>query len=233
MRFSLQFWRFAVFIGLVLGQLAGPAQAQLGVLLHRQQPNRQFGFSSDTEFSDNFGNITSELMADRFILGQGAEWRWTVFHGFYGGQFIPSDPEPPPVESFLVRLYSEENGLPGQVLHEEQFSSADRQPTGAFVSSDPIRREYRYQVKFSTGVALLPNVPYWLAIAQINDPTSNFRWETATGGELAGQYPIGNPWVVSTLGQLAYELRTPEPTSALLLALGVVALCSRRRLARN
>ncbi|MCK6457867.1 MAG: hypothetical protein L6Q92_15215, partial [Phycisphaerae bacterium] len=75
------------------------------------------------------------------------------------------------------------------------------------------------------------NTDFWLEVSQVGDPFSTFRWETSSGGELAVQAPMGNPWTLISPGQLAYELWTPEPTTGALgvLAWMIVARRTRRR----
>ncbi len=206
-----------------------PVRADL--VLHRQAPSRGFGISSDTEYANDFGNPTSALTADRFSLAQptSAACR-IVFWSFYGTSFAPTDPDPPLTETIRVRLYSESAGLPGEVLDEASFADPPRVFTGFLVNEFPRRKEYKYQVDLPTCWNLTANTNYWIEVAQVGDLDSVFRWENASGGEFANQFPIGAPWRISTLvASMAYEIRTPEPGSGALLVFGVGFLLKRRR----
>jgi hypothetical protein len=207
----------------------GAARGQVGdELLHAQPPNRLFGQTADTEFTDDFGNVTGALRADRFRLLRfdPVTVRRVVWWGFYGGLEEPVDPPPPDIETMRVRFYRHRISLPGELLFEETFINPTREWTGRIVSSQ--RKEYRYEVWLTQGFEAQPLTFYWVEVAQIGDPTSRFRWENSDGGEYAVQFPIGSPWQLNVGIQLAYELWTPEPTSAALLGLGFIGAVMRR-----
>ncbi len=212
--------------------LEAPAFGQLGALIYRQQPNRNFGFVSDTLFRDDFGQVQGSLYADRFQVPAAASLGQLVWYGHYGTPDQGFDPEPPLIESFRIRIWSQVSSpfpiqqLPNEVLYETTSDDVHRELTGLLVF--PGRREYRYLLDLPFTFSIQPGAPYWLEVAQIGDVNSVFRWESSTGGERAFQFPVGSAWQLSGGGQLAYELRVPEPGSIALMGLAV-ALVSRAR----
>jgi hypothetical protein len=219
--------RIAAYLGifLALGWLCPPAAGQVPMLLHSQPPNRLFGYTSDTAARDNFGNPSGQLVADRFVLAQGGGVCKTIWWGFYGSDF-DQVPEPAPQnESFMVRLYQESAGLPGALLWERIFDDPSRVATGRYIATGAGPPEYRYEISWPDCFEAQPGVNYWVTVAQLNLLSSRFRWETATGGEFALEFPLSSPWrVISGFGQLAYELWTPEPASFSSLALGLCGI---------
>lgn len=213
----------------LVATFAGSAAAQLEQVLHSQPPNRLFGYTSDTLVLDDFGNPTGQLIADRFVLNQTAEVTRASWFAFFGGMF-ELDPPPPATETVRVRFWSDAGGLPGVVLAEQSFENPSRTFTGFFVALSPARREYRYNVPLSPGFTAQAGTAYWIEVAQIGDVNSRFRWENSNGGENAVQFPLGTPWRVTTEGQMAYELRTPEPASLLLIVTAALGgVCRRPR----
>jgi hypothetical protein len=216
---------------MLAGGPAAPAAEQLGPLVYSQPPNRLFGFGSDTAYIDDFGRLQSAIYADRFTLTQTHTIQQLVFYGFYGTQNQGYDPDPPASEAFIIRFYNERGVFPpfppADLLYEEIHADVTRTLTGFLAAG---RREYRYVVNLDQAFSASANTPYWVSIAQYEDPFSVFRWETSSGGELAFQFPIGSPWQLAGGNQLAYELRLPEPGCGALLFGGVLAAVSRRRL---
>lgn len=206
------------------------AATQSDTLLYRQTPNRGFGYASDTLATDDYGTTFGSLIADKFILLQGSSSVCRVIgFGFYGGVDILLDPPPPLTETMRIRFYADTIGLPSELLQEAVFVNAPREWTGATVAVSPRRKEYRYEFDLPSCLQASPGTPYWLEIAQIGDPDSLWRWESANGGEFAVRFPIDTPYrIVNGLGQLAYELRTPEVSSLSFLGLAVMVLLARR-----
>lgn len=216
----------------LVATFAGSAAAQLEQVLHSQPPNRLFGFESDTLLRDDFGTPTGQLIADRFVLNQTAEVTRASWFAFFGGVIEMVDPGPPATEQVRVRFWSDTGGLPGQVLAEQTFDNPSREFTGFTVAVTPRRKEYRYNVPLSPGFTAQAGTAYWIEVAQLGDVNSRFRWEnSSTGGEYAVQYPLDTPWRVGGIaGQMAYELRTPEPaSSSLLVTAALGSVCRRPR----
>ncbi len=214
---------------LAAGWLCVAQLATAETLLHRQAPGRTFGISSDTALLDDFGRPTSELVADKFTLAESADACRVNAWALYGGSDPFLDPPPPATETIRVRVYQDAAGLPGAVLQEELFLNPPRTWTGMFVALSPLRKEHLFELALSDCFAAEGGVSYWLEVAQVGDVQSRFRWENSnTPGEYAVQFPIGDPWHITTgSGQMAYELWTPEPCTGAMLALGFGVMLRR------
>jgi len=219
--------RASIVVAAVLS-LGGPAFGQLGALIYSQPPNRAFGFTSDTAFQNDGGQIQGSIYADRFSIATDRSIGQISWFGLYGSQFGPIQ-DPPSDEAFRIRFHDQHGTFPSSppddVLYEELFSNPLRDPTGFFVSGG--FPEYRFVVNLSKRFEVLASKLYWLEISQVGEPSSYFRWESSSGGERAFQFPVGSAWQISGGGQLAYELRVPEPGSGVLV--GLVWLILRRR----
>lgn len=204
------------------------AAGQADILLHRQAPGRTFGVTSDTSYLDDFGNPSGALHADRFSLPTTSSICRVRAFVFFGGTGV-IDPGPPETEYVRVRVFSDSAGLPGHLLDEENFFNPQRELTGSLISIVSPRREYIYTLPLDECFAADAGTLYWLEISQVGVIDSRFRWENSnTPGEFAIQFPIGTDWRLSSSGQLAYELWTPEPCSGALLALGLTCMFHRR-----
>lgn len=227
---SFRLLSVALAIAVPLAGSRSLAAEQTDVLLHRQSPNRFSGYYADTAYLDDAGSLSAQLVADRFVISQNSNACRLAWWGFFGGIAPLVDPPPPVSEKMQVTIYEELGGLPGTVLYQQEFLNLARVWTGSFVGLGPLRREYRYDVTLSECVPIEAAKPYWIQIAQTNkDPDSLFRWESSNGGEFAVRFPIDSPYrLITNLGQLSYELTTPEPCSGALLALAFARLLKRR-----
>ena len=212
-----------------------PAFGQLGPLIYSQLPNRNFAYASDTAILNDFGQLDSEINADRFSLFSAAEIKQFVWWGVYGPQLGPVQP-PPTNESYRIRIY-DQNGTfppnlpPANILYEVTVANPLREETAFLVSGG--FPEYRFVANLAQSIQLQGSTPYWLEISQLGDPQSYFRWETSPGaGALAYQHPEGTAWNVGP-GDVAYQLHIPEPLTGGMLALAVFSEALRRRRGRR
>lgn len=205
------------------------AAEQTDILLHQQAPGRTFGYASDSLYLNDSGQPFSELIADKFSLSQSLPVCRLKWFGFYGGNGI-LDPGPPQSESFRIQIRADAGGLPGTSLSDTIANDPIREWTGFLIGIQAARREYVYQTSLPQCFTPVAGHSYWVEISQLGDIGSLFRWEGSnTSGEFAFQAPIGTGYrLIEGLGQLAYELRTPEPCSGALLGLGCAYLLRRR-----
>lgn len=215
--------------GAVLSAQAAMAAEQTDIVLHQQAPGRTFGYASDSLYLNDSGQPFSELIADKFSLSQSLPVSRLKWFGFYGGTGI-LDPGPPQIEAFRIRILSDAQGLPGTSLVDQLVENQSRSWTGQLINIAAARREYVFEATLDACFVPQPTENYWLEISQRGDLESLFRWESSnTPGEFAFQAPIGTDYrLIEGLGQLAYELRTPEPYSGSLLGFGCACLLRRR-----
>jgi hypothetical protein len=208
-----------------LAVASGPALAQIVV---DHQPTQRGGPAADTDFINMFGQRRWQLVADDFMLSSPAELRRVSAWGFY------SEDNPPGQETMRIRFYDARpvDGLPGNILYEQEFTSFSRVATGRVVFVGILPREFFYTFDLPTPLALAAGTPYWFELTQLGDVTTTFRIETS--GPSAEMHSFLNSavtdWTPST-SNLAFQLSTiPEPASGCLLsALVLTAVAARRR----
>ncbi len=213
-----------------------PASADL---LVENPPLNTGGPDSDTDFIYGPVDPFWQVLADDFLIYSSAQVDRVAWLGFYGGQFYGSIQPPPGDETMRIRFHSARpgDGLPGQVLYEQEFLNTSRAATGLLVGDARIHPEYRFEADLATPYSIEPNVRYWIEIAQVGIQTSEFRWEySPPDGTPYGVMNIDSPdWnSTQTGGNLAFQLwGTPEPHTAALLLPPTFAvtrlLRSRRR----
>jgi hypothetical protein len=212
----------------ILFPAAARGQFTSGDLLFRQAPDQAFALDSDTAFV-RFGQQTSALTADNFMLSQNSPLCGVRFFGVYGADRVEPPPyivDPPLTETMGVRVYSDAGGLPGSVLWEQTFSDAQRARSGRTVAVSPNRDEFVYTKTFFDCFAAAANTQYWANIYQVGDIGSRWRWEASYSDQShAQQFPIGAPWhLTAGVGSygMAFELHaTPEPLAGVLLMIGL------------
>jgi hypothetical protein len=217
---------FAISFIFSLG-LVTPTQAELVI---DNPPTRVGGLFSDTEFVDDFNQELFQRVADDLTLAEPAVIRRAGFWGFYNLN------NPPATETIRMRFYGARpgDGLPDEsnIVYEESFLNPSRTATGhiVFVGIGPL--EYFYEVDMSSPVSLAADTPYWLEIAQIGDIDTAFRWEFSGLGSigLAAVNTNVPDWQLTNFdADNAYQLSTiPEPTTASMLAMGILHMVLRR-----
>jgi hypothetical protein len=173
--------------------------------------------------SDTNVQSDSELIADDFIVDSSTSVHRAVWWGDYAGD------TPPEIETMRIRLYGDDNGLPGNLLYDSTVVNPFRAPTGLFVPSPPgtccMFPEYMFEADLTTPMSLSSNIRYWLEIAQIDNANSSFDWEYSSADQngFAYSYPSDASWQASSFpADLSFQLDTvPEPGALALIILGV------------
>lgn len=212
---------------LVIAFMTPSALADADTLFY-QAPDRLWGLPSDTEWTDSIGLTVSSLGADDFRLTSTetacALRTWIFFGANDVGPFVL---DPPASQTVRLRFYADASGLPGGVIHEQTIDNPPLAWTGRTIALVPSRREYRMDIPISGCFTAQADTTYWVEIAQLGDPVSMFRWESARGSNQSHveQYPIGNAWRTFNDYGFAFELlRTPEPGTVWMLGGGAVWL---------
>ena len=187
---------------------------------------------SDTAFINSDGQEVWQLLADDLVLDN--PFAVPIHHASWVGAYDLDNA--PDTETMRIRFYDARpvDGLPGNVLFEESFTSAIRSETGNLILTSVIAREFIYEANFSTPFILEPNITYWLEIAQIGDLSSNFRMEQSLAETNGFAFQNGNvsdwtPTAPIFISDLAFQLSTiPEPSSLTLFAVCFGVLATRR-----
>ncbi len=211
---------------LVIITLAGlsPARAQFVV---DHQPYPFGGPGSDTVFPNSqlpflWGEVADDFAVSSSVVAKQINW-W----GFHFENVAPAN------ETMRVRIYSERpvDGLPGRIVFEETFENPERIDTGRTINLGGRPIEYLYHANFGIPVTLSPGSANWLAISQIGDSQSGFRWEYSRT-DINGFAYINNlvpDWSGDTpTSDLAFQLVVSEPVTASLLLLGLAFAAGRR-----
>lgn len=211
--------------------LASTGLARASIVVDHQ-PHPFGGLGADTEFvpDPSLPGVSWQRAADDFLLLEPTTIRQVNWWGFY------NEDNPPASETMRLRFLGARagDGLPdeGNVLREQLVQNPSRTWTGHLVATGIAPREYFFATTLSAELQLQANTNYWLEIVQVGVVATRFRWEFSLA-QRNGQATI-NPshdWRTSYPGvesDTAFQLIcVPEPSSALLLLLGVVAI--RRR----
>ncbi len=200
--------------------------AHAGIIVDHQ-PHPFGGGASDTLFTTSFGQPIWQWHADDFVWTTNEQLTHVNFWGFYNAD------NPPITESFRLRFYSPRvsDGLPGEVVHEETIQNPMRTWTGRHIAVGVAPREYLFETTLAASVTLINDSRYWLEVVQVGDVTTHFRWETSVDGNGVYAYdnPLGTGWrVAHGQGDHAFQLISPEPTSAALFVVSFSLLIAKR-----
>jgi len=214
-------------------ELDGPQPRGPGAtVLVDHQPHPFGGFASDSLGVEFPGGLPVwQFVADDFALSQTITAWQLVFWGFYHDGI-----EPVGDEAIRVRFYDSRpgDGLPGSPLFEQTTINPSRNWTGDFISVAGGPREYRYAVDLAGGFAIGGGTQYWLEVAQMGDVNSLFRWDVSITPPLTDiaasniNFPNWTHAGLSPPGNNAFQLLTPEPTTAALSCCGLYAILARR-----
>lgn len=198
------------------------------------QPFNTGGFGSDTLFTSPFGQQVWQQVADDFVWNSAEQLTGVNFWGFYNAD------NPPASETIRLRIYEPRasDGLPGQVKFELAVQNSFRVATGRVIQVGVTPNEYRFEEPLPTPVDLVEDDSFWLEIVQLGDVTTHFRWETSVSDN--DQFAIVNISVPDWLsaqgqGEQAFQLISPEPTSAALYGFAIcyfIRARSRRTICR-
>jgi hypothetical protein len=179
-------------------------------------------------------------VADDFQLPQPFTVTRVVWWGFYYS--IPSWQPPPAQETMRLRFYGARpgDGLPndGAILYEQTIQNPPRLGTGNLVLVADAVNEYEYTVELPSPIAFTANTSYWLEVAQLGDPQSDFYWETGRilpHNGIAATNPLEPNWAFfGPPYDMAFQLITPEPSvfALVLFAAAVTTQLRDRRRSR-
>lgn len=200
--------------------------AHAGIIVDHQ-PFNTGGGASDMLFTTPFGQPIWQWHADDFVWATKERLTHVNYWGFYNAD------NPPTVEAFRLRLYwpRVSDGLPGNIVHEETIQNPTRTATGRIVLTGIAPREFLFESTLATPVDLIENARYWLEVVQLGDISTHFRWETSVSGNSQYAYdnPLGAGWrMAHGQGDHAFQLISPEPTSAALFVVSSLLLIATR-----
>jgi hypothetical protein len=199
------------------------------VILVDHQPHPTGGGAADTDFTTDSGQEHYwQLVADDFTLSSSAATQHAVWWGLYGGTFSGSWDPPPGSETMRLRFYSARagDGLPGDIVYEENFVDPSRVWTGRYITGHP---EYRFEADLALPFQVASDTTYWLELVQVGISESHFRWEFSQPGD-GTSFVFLNPavpdWTSAGLSSnCAFQLwAVPEPGSSMILGTGFATM---------
>jgi hypothetical protein len=198
----------------VAGFVAVPATAS-PIYLQPTDLNGSYASQNDT---NGFGNFATAY--DNFTLGGS----YTISNvQWVGSYFNPSVQGP--ITGFTVSFYANNAGVPGALLYStgDVAGNAGETSVGFDNAGNPV-----FVYGLSVSFAAAGGTTYWLSIVPDLGFPPQWGWETGTGGDGAA-YQCFFGSCGSIPNDLAFALNTPEPSTAVFLATGLVALGIRVR----
>ena len=170
------------------------------------------------------------LIADDFSIAANDTVRSVSWHGAYA-----FDNSAPAADGFEIRFYADAAGEPGALL--QTFVVGNAVSRTAIGLLGPVT-EYGYIADLGAGFDIAAGTTYWLVIA--NDTASdddNWYWSVQTGGgnvqlttDAGASWGTASP-AAATYFALDNAVVVPEPSSLLLIGLGLAAVMRRTRAA--
>ncbi len=195
-----------------------------------------FGLGSNDWRDGSVFDILDTEAADDFVIGSGLSW--TIEQIFFEGQSGYTDGSTPVIEAAHLRIYDDNGGLPGAIVHE--------------LLNQPVVGNAQYDFTLDTSL-VLNSGSYWLSVQAADPDNSNWVWsrrEPATGQSGVWRNPPDGfatghtDWTSipdlsflmdsPTTSDLVFEVRgtvtaVPEPSSGLLLSAASLGLAFYRR----
>ena len=224
----------SLIVATIMSLLVAPAAS--ADVVWNQVPYQGGGFVSDTDQTFFGQEHYWQRMADDFQLGADASLTQATVYGFFYNSYSA-----PMNEVVRLRLYHARlsDGLPDEnaIVYEQTIQNPSRQETGEHVFAGSDGPEYRYTIDLVPPVEIAADTRYWLEFIQVDDPESDFFWETALTtspqDRVAGTNAIHPNWdYAAPRAALAFQLLTPEPGTIGFLAFGLL-FTQRRRLRRG
>ncbi len=219
MQLKLRFWFVAVVVALLSVFFVPRLASADSIIYDGGGPGGFQGVAADTSSS-------YPAAAESFVLSPGAT---TITDAEWWGYCGLSNDLACPQGDFTIGFYTSLYGLggvpvaPDTLIAQFDVGNANQTPTGNSVYIGPL--EYEYTAAFSS-VSLTAGTTYWFVISNTTDG-DYWSWEQVTNesGFYAQYY--GSGWDRMP-GSLAFNLTgpvgVPEPSSVLLLGMGVMAL---------
>jgi hypothetical protein len=205
----------AVLLVIVAGLTTLPASA---APIYVQPTDFNGAFASQNDTTGGFGNFATAF--DNFTLGGSYSLNSVQWVGSY---FNPSTLAP--ITGFTVSFYADSGGAPGALLWTSGDVAGNAGET--FIGFD-LGNNPTYAYSMGVSFAAAGGTTYWLSIVPDLGFPPQWGWETGVGGDGAAyQCFLGSCGAVSS--DLAFALSTPEPSSMVFLATGLVALGIRVR----
>jgi len=179
---------------------------------------------ADVLFQQNPDNLSAywsynpgQQMADNFSISAGGSITEVKWWGHYGNDMT---------DDFTIRFYSDNSGSPDTLLATHHIVSADEK-----TAISPTT--YAYDAELTSAFTATAGTAYWISI--LNGSSGDWGWFSSNQTGLLAMRPTDNDtWAGLPKGDLSFELdgtttEVPEPTTMLLLGLGLIGLAGARR----
>lgn len=164
-------------------------------IVYEQLPGHSGGYMSG-QYGDYPPDTLLCTVADDFQLSQPAEIVGIKWWGGYGSPYQPT-----PIDNFIIMLFDDNAGEPGNLLQYFNVGAAVRNATGDWVNHpDPFSGfegapEFEYFFNLPTSFVASANTRYWLSIVNIPSADS-WGWEASSPGIVQRSFnnPVNGPW---------------------------------------
>lgn len=172
-----------------------------------------------------------QIVADDFVLSASDTVRSiVVFGGYFSNDTLPAS------DNFSVTFYNDA-GMPGTPVGSSALTVFSRVDTGLLAILGT--RIFRYEVDLANPQTFTSGTAFWISVVNDTsggvDPDDDWVWILSpieAGGNLNFSVNGGASWTSTSQiarFQLDNAFAIPEPSTGLLLALGLVALAVGRR----
>lgn len=180
----------------------------------------------------NFGAYFSEgtnRVSDDFSITVGDTIRSIEFWGVHWSSGVE-----PTVELFTLAIYADAAGNPGALSASSNLTLVSKSDTGFDHNNSSGANILEFTMDLDSPINLSAGT-YWLSVFSANNPGTDFAWQESGldgAGNSRRSGDSGTSWFVSnniTSFNISNTAAIPEPSSTLILGIGVMGVIALRR----
>jgi hypothetical protein len=170
----------------VFGQTDKPVQisaSRNGPAVFNQLGPLGYGYIASQEFTDPALMPNTSFAADDFVVPAGETWS-VSYVDIVGAYFEWSGN---PVYALNLMFYNDNNGMPGEVIHELAFLSEYNE-----IEVSPNPRICKYEITLPSAIEFTEG-HYWICVQAVGDESNRWGWMTQSSPTYEYEYHWKNP----------------------------------------